>query len=325
MRALQFVGAGEPLTPADIPTPTPEPGWVVIDVHAAGLCHSDVHILHRPDAAWVFKTPIVLGHEVAGTVAALGEGVTEFTVGDRVGIALISHPFGEGLFYAPGLAVDGGYAPQAVAHASTLVRIPDNVSFAQAAVATDSVATAYHAVRSSGEVVRDQTVGIIGLGGLGLNGVRVAALQGATVYGADINTATFNTARQLGATECFTDIAEMKALQPDVIIDFAGAGSTTAAAVEAVRPGGRVVVIGLEAGSADVNISHMVLFSVQLHGSLGASKQDLVEVYDLIAAGDLQPLIEEIAFADVPAALERLRRGEVTGRMFTNPQMEALS
>ncbi len=320
MKALQFVGPGKPLTPNDIPAPTPEPDWVVIDVHAAGLCHSDLHILHRPDATWVMKTPIVLGHEVAGTVAALGEGVTEFNIGDRVGIALISHPFGEGLYYAPGLAVDGGYAEQTIAHASTLVRIPDNVSFAQAAVATDSVATAYHAVRSTAEVVAGQKVGIIGLGGLGLNGVRVAALQGATVYGVDINTATFDTARQLGAAECFADMAELKALQPDVIIDFAGAATTTAAAVEAVRPGGRVVVIGLEAGSAEINISHMVLLSIQLHGSLGAGKQDLVEVYDLIAAGEIQPRIEEIASDEVPAALDRLHRGEVTGRLVTNPQ-----
>ncbi|KLO39323.1 molecular chaperone GroES [Mycobacterium nebraskense] len=320
MKALQFIGAGKPLTPKDIPAPTPEPGWVVIDVHAAGLCHSDVHILRRPEATWVFKTPIVLGHEVAGTIAALGEGVTGFDIGDRVGIALISHPFGEGLSFAPGLAVDGGYAEQTLAHASTLVRIPDNVSFAQAAVATDSVATAYHAVRSTAQVVPGQNVGIIGMGGLGLNGVRVAALQGATVYGVDINTSMFEAAGQLGAAECFTDIADLKALQPDVVIDFAGAGATTAAAVEAVRPGGRVVVIGLEAGSAEINIPHMVLLSIQLHGSLGASKQDLVEVYDLIAAGELQPRIEGVAFDDVPAALDRLHRGEVTGRLVTNPQ-----
>lgn len=320
MKALQFIGVGKPLTPNDIPEPTPEPGWVVIDVHAAGLCHSDVHILHRPEATWVAKTPIVLGHEVAGTIAALGEGVTGFNIGDRVGIALISHPFGEGLFFAPGLAVDGGYAPQTVAHASTLVPVPDNVTFAQAAVATDSVATAYHAVRSTAEVAQGQKVAIIGMGGLGLNGVRVAVLQGAAVCGVDINTATFDAARGLGAVECFSDIADLKALQPDVIIDFAGTGTTTAAAIEAVRPGGRVVVIGLEAGNAEINISHMVLLSIQLHGSLGASKQDLVEVYDLIAAGELQPHIEEVAFDDVPAALDRLHRGGVAGRLFTNPQ-----
>ena len=320
MKAYQFEGVGKPLALNDIPKPIPEPGWVVIDVHAAGLCHSDLHILHRPDAAWVFKTPIVLGHEVAGTIAELGEGVTGFAVGDRVGVALISHPFGEGLFFAPGLAVDGGYAAQTLAHASTLVPVPDNVSFAQAAVATDSVATAYHAVRSTAEVTQGQKVGIIGMGGLGLNGVRVAALQGATVYGVDINTATFDSARQMGAAECFTDIADLKALQPDVIIDFSGAGATTAAAIEAVRPGGRVVVIGLEAGSAEINISHLVLLSIQLHGSLGASKQDLVEVYDLIVAGELQPRIEEVAFDDLPAALDRLHRGEVTGRLVTNPQ-----
>ncbi|KQY01299.1 molecular chaperone GroES [Mycobacterium sp. Root135] len=319
MKALQFIGSGKPLTPVDLPEPTPGPGWVVVEVHAAGLCHSDLHILHGPGADWVAKQPIVLGHEVAGTVAALGEGVTGFEIGDRVGIACIAHPLEAGLAYAPGLAVDGGYAERTLAHASTLVPIPGNVSFAQAAIATDSVATSYHAVRTSAGVQRGQTVGIIGLGGLGLNGVRVAHLQGATVYGVDVNPATFSTAKQIGAKECFSSIADLQALQPDVIIDFAGAGSTTAAAVEAVRAGGRVVVIGLEAGAAEINITHMVLMSVQLHGSLGASKQDLVEVYDLISSGDLDPAIEEVAFDDVPAALDRLHRGEVTGRLVANP------
>ncbi|MCH9731194.1 MAG: zinc-binding dehydrogenase [Actinomycetia bacterium] len=320
MKALQFVGAGKPLTPADLPDPIPKPGWAVVDVHAAGLCHSDLHILHGPGSQWVAKTPIILGHEVAGTIAALGEGVTGFNIGDRVGIAIIAHPLETGLAYAPGLAIDGGYAQKTLAHASTLVPLPDNVSFAQAAVATDSVVTAYHAVRTTAGVNQGQTVGIVGLGGLGLNGVRIAGLQGAKVYGADINPATFDTARQMGATECFTSIADLQALQPDVILDFAGTGTTTAAAVEAVKPGGCVVVIGLEAGTAEINISHIVLMSIQLHGSLGASKQDLIEVYDLIATGELQPTIEDVAFDDVPAALDRLQRGEVTGRLVTNPQ-----
>lgn len=325
MKALQFLGAGQPLTPGVIANPAPEPGWVVIDVHAAGLCHSDLHILHGPGADWVAKTPIVLGHEVAGTIAAVGEGVTGFDIGDRVGIACIAHPLEEGLAYAPGLAVDGGYAEQTRAHASTLVPLPDRVSFAQAAVATDSVATAYHAVRTTAGVQRGETVGIIGLGGLGLNGVRLAALEGATVYGVDINAATFDTARALGATECLTSIGDLGALQPDVIIDFAGAATTTASAVEAVGAGGRVVVVGLETGTTDINITRMVLMSIKLLGSLGASKQDLVEVYDLIASGHLQPAIEEVDFDDVPAALDRLIRGEVTGRQVTNPQLKGQS
>lgn len=75
-----------------------------------------------------------------------------------------------------------------------------------------------------------------------------------------------------------------------------------------MRPGGRVVVIGLEVGTAEINTSHVMLMSVQLHGSLGASKQDLIEIYDLIAAGDLQPTIEEVDFDDVPAATRRRRR-----------------
>src|SRR5690606_41721633 len=120
------------------------------------------------------------------------------------------------------------------------------------------------------------------------------------------------------------DSAVRNARHPDAILDSAGTGSPTPPAIEAVRAGGSVFVIGMEAGTAEINISNMVMRSIQLHGSLGASKADLVEVYNLTSAGELRPTIEEVALSDVPVALDRLHRGEVTGRLVTNPQAPAL-
>src|SRR5262245_54438719 len=202
MRAARFNGPDVPLELTDVPGPVADPGWVVIDVEAAGICHSDVHIIDGPGAAWLKYTPITLGHEVAGTISRLGDGVEGFEVGEQVGVALLSKQADQrraGVRCWPGLSVDGGYAEQIAVHSSTLVPIPDGVDAAAASVATDAIATAYHAVRSAGEALAGETVGVVGLGGLGLSAVRVATLLGCRVYGVDTNAATFDDARVAGA------------------------------------------------------------------------------------------------------------------------------
>ncbi|WP_406510140.1 zinc-binding dehydrogenase [Streptomyces sp. NBC_00212] len=322
MKAMRFAGAGRPLNMETVPDPEPGPEWVVVDIEAAGLCHSDLHIMSGMDLGdLTVKSPVTLGHEGAGVISSVGDGVRGFAVGDRVGIALVTHPI-EAARFAPGVGHDGAFAEQELAHVSTLVHIPDNVTFAEAAVATDSVATAYHAVRTAGSVRRGRTVGVIGLGGLGLNGVRIAKLLGATVYGVDINPAAFGPATEAGASACFQDVRQLTAQHPDVIVDFAGVPATAAAAVESVRPGGCVVLVGLGGAVAPISISSLVMRNVQLVGSLGASKDELREVYDLIASGALKPTVQEVPFAELPAAMDRLARGEVRGRLYTRPRAD---
>ncbi|MFF4183634.1 zinc-binding dehydrogenase [Streptomyces sp. NPDC001691] len=320
MKAIRFAGAGRPLNLETVPDPVPGPEWVVVDIEAAGLCHSDLHIMSGMDLGdLTVKSPVTLGHEGAGVISAVGDAVRGFAVGDRVGIAIVSHPI-EAARFAPGVGHDGAFAEQELAHVSTLVHIPDNVSFAEAAVATDSVATAYHAVRTAGAVRRGRTVGVIGLGGLGLNGVRIAHLLGATVYGVDVNPATYAAATEAGAVACFEDVRQLTTHHPDVIVDFAGVPSTAAAAVESVRTGGCVVLVGLGGAVAPISIASLVMRNVQLVGSLGASKDELREVYDLIASGALKPRVHEVPFTELPAAMERLARGEVRGRLYTRPR-----
>lgn len=323
MKAWRLSSPGHPLELVELPDPVARAGWVVLDVEAAGLCHSDVSIVDGAGARWIDKTPLTLGHEVAGTIVECGEGVSGFAVGDRVGVAQLSQPADqEAAGYirsAPGISVDGGYAERCLVHQSTLVPIPGAVSFAAAAVATDAIATACHAVRRAGAVSAGEVVGIIGLGGLGLSGVRGAVLAGATVYGVDIRPEVFAAALEAGARECFTDVRELGALRPHMIIDFAGVGTSTSAALRAVRPGGRVVVVGLGARETTVRTHDLVTRFKTLRGSLGATKQDLREVYALLAGGEMTPLIEEAPFDDLNAALDRLRRGEVRGRLVTRP------
>ncbi|MDQ6522930.1 alcohol dehydrogenase catalytic domain-containing protein [Nocardioides sp. LHD-245] len=331
MRAALFTGPGEPISYVDLPDPQAPPGWVVLDVRAAGMCHSDVHTVRGPGAAWLSRMPIVLGHEVAGTVAALGAGVTGFALGDRVGVCSTpgpdehTRPFGPGTHLGPaggsqpGTHVDGGYAQQCVVRASRLVPIPPEVSFEQAAIGTDALAAGYHNVRNVAGVRIGERVGIVGLGGLGMAGLRTAVLAGAHVYGVDVREEVFDDARADGALDCFTDIAALAELDLDVIVDFANAAGSVNAAVRAVRPRGRVVVVGLGSEQIVLDTIPLVLGRRTLLTSQGIRKQDLEDVYGLLARGLLSPRLEAFDFDRIPEALERLARGNVHGRLFTRP------
>lgn len=306
MRAWHFVEVGKPLEGVELADPVPSAGEVVVDIKAAGLCHTDISFMDGQVPGMPTHLPIVLGHEVAGVISALGEGVTGFTVGDAVGLAPVGH-------FGPGVGRDGGYAEKTLATVEELVRVPEHVTFAQAAAATDSGATAYHAVRTVGEVAEGTRVGIVGLGGLGQIGARIAVLRGAEVHVTDIRPELADIARDLGAAGFHTDADEFTSLGLDVVVDFAGM-DTTRMAVAAVHPGGRVVQIGSGRPDATISVVDLVVRSVQLIGSLGAAKDDVVAVYDLLEAGQLDPLIVTVGFDDIPDGLERLRRGESEGR-----------
>jgi len=316
--------AGHPMELQDIPIPDAAPGWVVLRVKAAGLCHSDLHILDgsmthtmSTDEGELLSTtaPITLGHEIAGTVFELGDGVpNHFAIGDRVisGGPIIPRA-------TPGLTIDGGFAEYVTVPHEKLQPIPEGVGFDEAAVSTDSIATAYSAVRTTAEVRTGETVAIVGLGGLGLNGVRTAALLGGTVYGVDVNPLTFDAARDAGAVECFAKLESLRDLQPDVIVDFAGTGSTTEQALDVVRSGGRVVVVGMAATATTIDMHRLILRRQTLRGSFGRTATDMAEVLDLLAQGQLQPETTVVDLADLNEAYARLERGEVVGRLVTHP------
>lgn len=324
MKAFRFLGAEEGLALRDLPVPTPCSGQALIEVKAAGLCHSDTHVLHGGGAAWMCALPITLGHEIAGIIVSLGDSPSPspavLKVGDRVAVACVGHPIQERNFQeALGVGCDGGYADYAVAPLKNLVRLPDSVSFADAAVASDSVATAYHAVVAEGRVSASTTVAVVGLGGLGLNGVAVAALREARVFGIDTNTDKFEQARALGAVDCATSLGKFAGETFDVVLDFVGAQQTVEAAVATVRPGGCVVLVGLAAEKVQITTTSLVTQNVSLRGSTSASIQEFREVLDLLASGLLKPHVQEIPFKDIPKGLEMLGRGEVNGRLYTVP------
>lgn len=322
MKAFRFNEAHSGLQLCDVPRPTPSPSEVLIQVKAAGLCHSDCVVMEDESYGLIMQRPITLGHEVAGVITELGSEIKDYKVGDQIAAAQMSQPATiENWRNAIGLAYDGGYAEFAIVRATNITSIPEGVTLAQAAVATDSVATAYHAVVTEGPIKPGMTVAIIGLGGLGLSAVRIAHLKGAVVYGVDLDTVKFAQAEATGATDCSSSLSAFKDIEFDIIFDFAGAGVTTSDAAMAVKAGGKVVLVGLAAKEITLNTQNMIMRRITLSGSLGATKSDLDEVLELIASKQLTPLTTEIPFFDIPKGLADLNGGKVTGRLYTDPSL----
>lgn len=314
MKAWHFVAPGTPLELVDITEPIPGEGEVLVDIKAAGLCHSDVSIM-KGVLDVTSKSPLVLGHEVAGVVSRIGPGVTGVAVGDRVGLAFDRDAAMRGEIDTPGVSRDGGFTMKTIGKAGFLVPMPEGVSFAQAAAGTDAGMTAYHAVKVAGQVGPGMKVGIIGLGGLGLLAARIAVILGAEVYAADPKASLWPKAQQLGVVDCVADVLELAPHGLDVICDFAGRGTTTAGAIEVVRSEGRVVQVGQAVRDATISIHALTLKAVELIGSLGGTGEDIADIYALIASGQLTPTIEIIGFDDIPAGLERLKVGSLEGRL----------
>ena len=319
MKALQLVEVGQPLVWADLPDPVPGAGEVVIDVRAAGLCHSDVGYIEGviPD----ISLPRVLGHEVAGVISALGDGVTGHAIGDRVVIASSAGGTTGDLYAAGaegsswlGVTRNGGYEEKVVALVPELRGIPDGVDFAQAAVATDAGMTSYAAVRGAGQVSTGKRVGIIGLGGLGLSGAKFAVLAGAEVYAAEINPDAHAAGLEAGVRECVTEVSDLARFDLDVVIDFAGFGTTTVDALQAVRQRGRVVLVGMGAGIASILTPSFVMKEATLVGSLGGTSADVEAVMTHMANGEFRIDTHSIPFAEIPDGLARLARGGIPGK-----------
>jgi propanol-preferring alcohol dehydrogenase len=310
VKAWQFTGTHQPLVLNDVPEPTAGPEEVLIDIKAAGLCHSDVSVLEVDDFPLPAKAhlPVTLGHEIAGVISEVGADVRGWKPGDRAAIGNIPD-------LIPGIFRDGGYAARITSRAEFLLRIPDAVSFAQAAVGTDAGMTAHSGMIGVGRASEGDKVGVIGLGGLGQIGARIAVLAGCEVYVAEPKRDLWRLAAELGAVWAVSDIRDLARENLDLIVDYAGFGTTTAGAIEAIREGGRIVQVGMGVSEATISTHLVTMKGITLVGSLGGTLDDTRSVYKLMAGGMLQPVITTITFDKIPDGLRRLSAGTVVGRL----------
>lgn len=311
MKAWQFTGTNNPLEFNDVAEPHAGPGQVVVEVRAAGVCHSDVTAID--DAGWMPlfpHLPRTMGHENAGVITEVGPGMEEWKVGDRVGLAPVMSD-GDAIGYGKW---DGGFGPQLLATNDNLVKLPDEVSFELGAMATDAGLTAYHAIMAVGGAKAGMKVGVIGLGGLGYIGARVAALSGAEVYGAEVNPQTRELADEIGLAGVADSIDAFKDKNLDLIVDYAGFGTTTAAAIETLAEFGTLVQVGMGRLEANINTYPLIVNQLTIKGSKSGTKEDLEALYALMKSGQLNPPMNIITQAEIPEAIDKLRAGGVVGR-----------
>lgn len=312
MKAWQYNGTGNPLELNDVPEPKAGPGEVVVDVKAAGICHSDVSALDDAGWAGLFpQVPHTMGHESAGVISEVGEGMDHWKVGDRVGLSPMT-PDGSALGYG---TTEGGFGRFLRATDYQLVKLPDEVSFELGAMATDAGLTSYHAVVVTGGAKKGMKVGIIGLGGLGYIGARAAVLLGCEVYGADVSEGARGLAEEIGLAGVGESIKDFKDKELELIVDFAGFGVTTAEAIETIGMDGIVVQVGMGKLEATINTYDLIIKHVQLRGSQSGTKQDLEAIYELMRSGELNPPMNIIKHAEIPEAIEKLHKGGVVGRL----------
>ncbi|NNC76021.1 MAG: alcohol dehydrogenase catalytic domain-containing protein [Acidimicrobiia bacterium] len=253
MRALRITGAGVPLEETDIPRPDPGPGEVLIDIAAAGICHSDAH--YRAGRPLPRLVPVTPGHEIAGVVAAVGEGVDVPAVGTRVGVHYVVscrscvRCTSEAEQFCPdyqmvGNTRDGGYAQAIVVPAANAVPVPDGVDLDHVAVMMCSTATSYHALRR-GRLTPGETVAVFGVGGLGMSAVQLARILGARrVLAIDRDPGRLEIAESLGAEPVMANGAAIDA-DVDVALDLVGVPEVTLSALRTLEPRGRLVLVGI--------------------------------------------------------------------------------
>ncbi|KAI0823665.1 GroES-like protein [Trametes gibbosa] len=351
MVAYRFVpGLNEPQRQI-IPVPVPGPDEVLVKVLAAGVCHSDVRILHESTTRPHVPYTHTLGHEGAGTVVRLGESVKahhpHLSVGTYVAVLLTNacdtpkcRKCSNGLAniclarQLLGLGADGSWAEYVVARACTVVPVPGNdpkhprLSPAVVAVATDAVLTPWHALKRVADLKPGQTVLIIGCGGLGTNAIQIAkhALGASTVIVSDVRQESLNLARKVGA-DYAAHPTELKALRDgkelsiDVAVDIVGIQATVDAAVNLVKPGGTVVLIGLEQQTVMVRPFTLGVKQLSIRGTFGGDYEDLEGCLRAIEGGKVIPEVENRHLEDCVQIVAELGAGRVRARVALIPSL----
>ncbi|MCW2993382.1 MAG: alcohol dehydrogenase [Conexibacter sp.] len=316
----------------DWPEPEPGPGEALISLSKVGICGSDVHFVLDGTARTRFM-PIVLGHEPAGRVEALGPDTVGPAAGTRVAIMPLvtcmkcdrclggwSVMCRERLCI--GADVEGCWADLAVVPVRNLVELPDTLSDELAAVATDSVATAYHAVRERGGVTEGSRVAVWGTGGLGLSAVGLSKWLGASsVVAVDPRPEAREWALETGADEALHPDVALKRITElggvDVALEFVGRESSVEGAVRSLDDRGRAVIVGLsDAKTVAGRLMTFVLREREVVGSYGNEPEDVRLMVEALASGSLvlpRVVGDVIGLEDVVAGVSRVQRGETGG------------
>ncbi|WP_299764922.1 zinc-dependent alcohol dehydrogenase family protein [uncultured Dokdonia sp.] len=339
MKALVYENFQAPLSIQQVPDPTPTPDGVVIKVAATGLCRSDWHgwMGHDPD----IKLPHIPGHELAGTIEAMGKNVKGFTIGDRVTMPFVcgcgscsqcisgNHQVCD-TQSQPGFTHWGSFAEYTtIDYATTnLVKLPEEISNETAATLGCRFITSFRAIVDQGNVQGGQYVAIHGCGGVGLSAIMIARALGAQVIAIDINEASLAFAKAVGAThtinahnhpDVVTHIRELSQGGAHVSVDALGSAVTCFNSISCLRKRGKHIQVGLMTGDhkhPKVPMDRILSDELEIIGSHGMQAHRYPEMLAMIKNGQLHPeqLIErtitlEDAITELPAMNQFKNKG----------------
>jgi 6-hydroxycyclohex-1-ene-1-carbonyl-CoA dehydrogenase len=332
MKVAMFYGPGQPFKIEEVPTPAPKPGEVLVKIAACGVCHTDLHYTDH-NVPTFKKPPLILGHEASGVVAAVGEGVTGWTEGDRV---LLPAVYGCGVCDACrrgrenicdrmimfGNNIDGAFAEYIAVSQHTLFALPEELPLIESSIIADAITTPYQAVVNRGRVKPGDAVAVFGCGGIGLNIVQLAAAAGGQVIAVDLVDEKLEWARQLGAIAAInanqierTDkaIRQLTGGGVDVSFEAIGLPVTQEAAFASTRNGGRLVLVGYSARPMTLNSGRTMYREMEVVGSLGCPASEYPKVIELARSGKIK--VKELVTARFPLdqinkAFDSLRQGQ---------------
>ncbi|MEU7322163.1 Zn-dependent alcohol dehydrogenase [Streptomyces griseoviridis] len=327
----------------DLEVRDPGPGEVLVAVRAAGLCHSDLSVL---DGTIPFPVPVVLGHEGAGVVEAVGAGVTHVAPGDHVALSTLANcgtcaecdrgrptmcrraigrpgrPFARGGRPVFQFAADSAFAERTVVKAVQAVRIPDDLPLTSAALIGCGVLTGVGAVLNRARVDRGDSVLVIGTGGVGLNVLQGARIAGAvTIVAVDANPAKEAVAREFGATHFLTSTGPVREILPDGVdhaFECVGRVELIRQAVDLLDRHGQAVLLGVPPAAAEASfqVSSLYLDKSVLGCRYGSSRpqRDIALYAELYRTGRL--LLDELVTATYPVEeFEKARADAEAGRV----------
>ncbi|MGV2828952.1 zinc-dependent alcohol dehydrogenase family protein [Myxosarcina sp. GI1(2024)] len=321
MRAIIFDGVGQPLREDELPIPKPQPEQVLLEVHVCGVCRTDLHIVDGELAKP--KLPLVLGHQIVGTVVETGAKATKFSVGERVGVPWLGHTCSncryclsgkENLCDRPlftGYDLNGGYAEYAVADENFCFSIPDGFPDLQAAPLLCAGLIGYRSYRMTGEA---ESLGFYGFGAAAHILVQLAVYQNKRVYAftrsGDLQGQKF--ARELGALWAGGS-EELPPEELDAAIIFAPVGKLVPAALKAVAKGGTVVCAGIHMSEIP-SFSYQILWQERVLRSVAnLTRRDGEEFLALAPQIPIRTEVTPFPLSQANEALEALRTGQING------------
>jgi 2-desacetyl-2-hydroxyethyl bacteriochlorophyllide A dehydrogenase len=334
MRAVVISRYGGSLEATTRPVPRPAPGEVLVCVRASGLCSTDLHLLSGRQS--LGELPRIVGHELAGNVVDVGPGVTEWGEGDRVTAAIdvtcgrCRHCLSGNTqrcraMQRIGFERDGGHADYVAVPAGNLVALPNEITYEAAAILPDAVACMYHSLIHQGGVGIGHRVLILGAGGLGIHGVQIAKSAGADVLATSRRPQRLALAVHYGAVAVDTARESLEAAVAtltdgdgmDVVVDNIGTRDSVRQGLALLRPGGRFLVVAYIDETFEIPSLPFFKTEQQIIGCRGSTKQDLIDVVELVRTGRITPVLGgSYPLTRIGEAVASLESGDLPGRIW---------